>query len=854
MRIKTISTAILLAATLAGSATAELSRHTIPGKWLDEYLPEKLSDLKPPSYFTDLDKARQQAFMGRYKQALITVKLAKLTGPKAAWIKGYALANLGRTNEALEALADKAVADDPAVGLLTAQIHARVARYDKAIEILKKLVAKQPEALAPRFHLGLYLEQSGDVVGATKEYDQLHEQWWEKWRGQEARLFEDAESLTLLGQAFDHWAKLNGKYAANPDLQKLILKAFVQAYDIVDRSYWPAHVAAAEYYLSHENGAEAGKELKAALAGNPNDAHTCVLTGYIALAQFNFDGADAAIAAVRKIDAGNLECAVLEARSLLHQRTPKEADKVIKGIIEKNPDYVDALALAASAAALQMKDKDVEQLLAKIEKLDPHNASAYFELGEHLGAMRQYPRAEKMYEKAIDRAPWMSEARNGLGLLLTQSGDEDKAKIVLDAAYAYDPFNYRTINYLRLLDRMAKMDRVESKNFTLVFSRKRDPIIDLYVPEYMESIYADVCGVFKHQPELKTVIEIFPTHEQFSARVTGAPWIGTVGASTGRVIALATPAPGEGNAMGSYNWAQVLRHEFTHTVTLSATENRIGHWMTEGLAVMEEHSPMRWEWVPMLYNAVKHKELFSMENLTWAFVRPKKPTDRAMAYAQSAWVCEYIQEKWGRPALLKMMDEFRRGRVQEDIFPDVLGVPIKSFEVEFTAWAEKQVKGWGYDEATSKKYTELRDKAEAMVQTKQYAEALAAWEEIRTIRPMDQLPYQRLAFLYLNKGDVENAKKCLLRMHQTTVKDNRFAKRLARMCLDNKQLDEAKKYALESIYVDPYDLPAHEIMLEIAQKAQDAKAVEREEKVLPVLRAFKDQLRKDSLMPGAPTP
>ena len=26
--------------------------------------------------------------------------------------------------------------------------------------------------------------------------------------------------------------------------------------------------------------------------------------------------------------------------------------------------------------------------------------------------------------------------------------------------------------------------------------------------------------------------------------------------------------------MGPFNWAQVLRHEFTHTVTLSATENR----------------------------------------------------------------------------------------------------------------------------------------------------------------------------------------------------------------------------------------------------------------------------------------
>src|SRR5678815_1518668 len=172
----------------------------------------------------------------------------------------------------------------------------------------------------------------------------------------------------------------------------------------------------------------------------------------------------------------------------------------------------------------------------------------------------------------------------------------------------------------------------------------------------MESIHEQVCSEYKHdptfggRPEKKTIIEVFPTHDAFSVRTTGSPWIGTVGASTGRVIALASPGD---KTMGTYNWAQVLRHEYTHTVTLGATDNRIAHWMTEGLAVMEERTPLRWEWVPMLYNAVKNKELFSMEDLTWGFVRPKKPSDRQQAYAQSFWVCKYIDEKYGHDAILK---------------------------------------------------------------------------------------------------------------------------------------------------------------------------------------------------------
>src|SRR5205814_8505784 len=148
---------------------------------------------------------------------------------------------------------------------------------------------------------------------------------------------------------------------------------------------------------------------------------------------------------------------------------------------------------------------------------------------------------------------------------------------------------------------------------------------------------------FHHTPAVKTFIEVFPTHDAFSVRTTGSPWIGTVGASTGRVIALCAPRGGE-NTLGTYNWAQVLRHEFTHTVTLSMTDNRIAHWMTEGLAVYEERVPLRWEWVPMLYDAVKKKKLFTMDNLTWGFVRPKKPSDRQLAYAQSYWICQYIEE------------------------------------------------------------------------------------------------------------------------------------------------------------------------------------------------------------------
>jgi tetratricopeptide (TPR) repeat protein len=278
--------------------------------------------------------------------------------------------------------------------------------------------------------------------------------------------------------------------------------------------------------------------------------------------------------------------------------------------------------------------------------------------------------------------------------------------------------------------------------------------------------------------------------------------------------------------------------------------------MTEGLAVVEERIPLRWEWVPMLYNAVKKKQLFSMENLTWAFVRPKRPQDRALAYAQSYWICEYIEEKWGHPTILKMMDGFKQGKGQDEVFQDVLGLSLNSFSEEFFAWTEKQVAGWGYDEETTKKYDELTAKAENLIKARQYKEAAEAWEEIAKLRPMDQLPHQRLAGIYLSKeaSEPQKALAHLIRLHQVASKDDRFAKRIARLSLELNDLPLAEKYALQAVYVDPYDVDAHELLLSVQEKAGKADAAEREKRVIPVLKEWVKSYRKSTLIEGAPLP
>lgn len=843
-------------------------KDTIPQKWIDPYVPEDLPALDFRAYDDDLSKAEQQVFSGRYKLALFNARKIKDPKPellpRVALVKGRALAARGRYQEAIDALQDAKVADSPDVQVLQAELLSDLGRTDEATLLLKQHLKAHPESIPGHYWLGRVNEQIGDLESAKQAYGWFVEpaqNFLERWNGRQfvgASGADTAERVTTVARALDRWAQLNAKYRDNVKLHGTILNMFVRAYDVIDRGYWPAHVAAAEYFMGHDQNKEALAELqgdeetksKGALDYNPNAARALELIGLIALDGYNFDAADRVTEAIRKVNPNSPRADLLEARNLMLQRRPQDAIRPVQKVLSAQPKNLEALGLLASVYALQLKDDQMAEVLKQVEAIDPDNATAYFEVADRLGAVRQYPRAAEKYKVAIERAPWWTAPRNGLGLLYTQSGDEKGARAVIEEARKLDPFNLATTNYIRLLDDMDHFAQKETEHFIVMYNPELDPVIPEYFSDYMESVHAEICAEFKTEPRVKTMIEVFPTHDAFSVRTTGSPWIGTVGASTGRVIALVSPRAG-GDQMGTFNWAQVLRHEYTHTVTLAATDNRIAHWLTEGLAVYQEHTPMRWDWVPMLYNAVKKKELFSMEDLTWAFVRPKKPWHRTLAYAESFWVCKFVEEKWGHDAILRMLEEFRKGGHQDDVFPKVLGEPIPAFEKEFFAWTERQVAGWGYDEETSKKSDELKEKAEGLIKARQYAEAAEAWEEIAKLRPADALPHQRLAGLYVLTKQTDKAIAHFNALYQVELKDNRIAKRVARMHAEAGELDKAHQAALQAVYIAPYDLSAHELLADICQKAGDQKGLERERRVIPMLKKWMDDRKKEGPTAGA---
>jgi len=816
----------------------DLTHRAIPRKWVEPLLRDDLPALQLPDYVTSslLEKARGQVFAGRYKDALLTLQKIPHGDPiEIALIKTAALEPLGRWDEALAILSDQSVKDDSRVQINRARILSEMGRDRQAVALLGQVVQAHADSIDGHYWLGHISEKIGDLDGARQAYA-FFEPFIDKWQG-DPHQFSSAADVTTIGRGLDRWATLNSAYPTHRPLHDIILGMFLKAYDEIDRSYWPAHVAAAEYYAAHDDQESAVKELDQAADGNPQDIESLTLMGRIALQSYNFDAADAAIEGIRNIDPNSIAGNMLLTRALLQQRLPSDAQAAVKRVLAAQPSNIEALGLLAATEALQLHDDQTAAVLKQVDKLDPHNASAYLDVAEQLGAMRQYPRAAAMYKIAVDRAPWWTTARNGLGLLYTQSGEENDALTVLNAAHELDPFNYATTNYLRLLDELMKFSRKETAHFVVFYDAQTDPVIPEYFGDYLESIYPSVTGEYHQEPPVKTYIEVFPTHDAFSVRTTGSPWIGTVGASTGRVIAMVAPRKGHAT-MGPFNWSQVLRHEFTHTVTLAATDNRIAHWFTEGLAVLQEHSPLRWEWIPMLYQAVNKDQLFTLDHLTWAFIRPKRPIDRQLAYAESYWICQYIEENWGHQTILKMLAEFRQGKEQPDVFLEVLGKSESEFEKGFFAWTHKQVAGWGYDADSSKRYDELREQGEALIHSRDYQKAVEVWKQIETLRPVDQLPHSRLAGLYIRLNQPQNLVDELIQLHLRSLHDNIYAKKISRVYRDMGQTDKATAYALQAVYIDPYDPDAHELLADLDAKTGNTDGAAKEKRVLKILDAM----------------
>ena len=842
------------------------------------------------------EKAHNRYMAGQYKSAIkLFDEILTATPDEGPARVGKARAQqaMGRTEAALETLAAPP-ADNAAWLLMRAELLSSQGDYADAIALANQAYELNTLWAPAVRDYGQLLKKVGRDDDALTVFEQVTD------IVADGDYREDAAQLVAIGEILQVYSEMKG-LRASEQANNIFNNYFQVAYQDVDRGYWPAHMAAGWFALEKHRIKTASDEFGAALMLNPNIPEAHLGLGVIALSQWNFEGCLAEVKTALATNPNLADAHVLRTMCLLQWRRYDQATDAVAKVLELNPNHIEALSLAA---ALAVRGGDVE--LAKtysdrVAAIDSRCETLPLAIAEWLSAGRQFDEAHGYYQEAVLMAPASASAWTGLGELYMQVGREADAKEAFEKAHEIDDFRADIVNYLGLLDDMELYDVYETEHFIVKVDGDYDAVLLELVAAEAERIYSDVCTDFGHEPEVKTIIEIFPDHMDFSVRLTGRGWLGTVGACTGNVIVLVTPHEERGD-FGTYNWANVLRHEFAHTVTLSATDNRIPHWYTEACAVWQQPDRQGFDAVAQLIAAVREDRLFQVKELDWGFVRPKRAGDRSLAYAQSEWILEYIIETQGYDKVTEMLVAFREGKTQTEVFAEVLGTSEHGFDLAFNKWAREQVEAWGFDtiptDDLDKIATAVRrkprdaslratyaavlyregeyDKAKAeaekalaldsrnakalevlslvammskdwdialgyaqdllmvdehsgiavrvmaavFIEKRQWPLAVVALEQYQQRRPMDPFSYEQLAGVYTQLGYADKALPNLIELHQRSMTNPEYARRIAAIYNAAGEEALARHYYEQVTNIDPYETGTHEALAAIHRNAK----------------------------------
>jgi tetratricopeptide (TPR) repeat protein len=629
-----------------------------------------------------LQEARQRLLRGNYAEARALYEgLAKDPQFKVAATVGLCQTMLseGEYDKALAVL-DTALKTSPA----DATLHARRAEVlylrgrwedtDKALQ--QALTHDKEHFLAHWIRAQLYRDR-GDFKKAGEDLV-----WFVRTFDKRGQAITDPDDLLLVGLAEVERARADKRLL---DSFRVVLNDVLTPLFKKNPDFWPAEYEAGRLFLEKYNFEKAGPAFDKVLALNPRAAQALVSKGMAALDRFEIDEAEHMAARALKVNPRLTSALRLQADILTLAGAEAEALKILEQATAVNPREEATLARIAACHLLQGHDDEFKAVIASAAKQNPKCGLFYAELAAKLDLRKWYPEAEKFYKQALKLRPQMTAARNDLGLLYMRLGQEADAKTVLEEATLNDPFNVRVVNSLKVLDHLESYDTIKTEHFQVRFDPKHDKVLAAFVAKYLEKLYDDFAELFQYRPDGPFLIEILNNHDMFSGRVTALPDLRTIGACTGRMVAMCSPRDKSGKISQPFNWARVLRHELVHVFNLEQTNFKVPHWFTEGLAVSQEGFPMPPLWYELLKKRVGSGELMNLDNIHLGFIRPASGEDWQLAYLQSFQYVEYLKTTYGKERIGEFLKAYGEGLNTDAILTKYCKAAKADFEKGYRA-------------------------------------------------------------------------------------------------------------------------------------------------------------------------
>jgi Tfp pilus assembly protein PilF len=644
--------------------------------------------------------------------------------------EGHRLLRNGRYAEAEDALgaAEAEAKKNPAglagavatrLALEKAECHASQGQYAKAIGVLKAIAshdsrnAEVPAQLAELYLIRGEWEAAQQAVGQAEKLDRDHlrTRWvaarllelhgeldkavpawkWfvDRYNEKKPEIVSSAESLLLVGQAAERYYRASARGQELSDALNDVINDIYEAALRADPACWQAPLAEARLFLAGYNERAAVRELARAQQINPLAPEILVALGGADLQGYRLAPGRAKAERALSINPHYAPAYALLADLNISDERFDDALKAARQAVAENPRDEEALGRLAASCRLLVNPAGVAAAELAALASNPRPATFYAALGERLADRRKYHAAERAFLLAAAANPDRPDAAIGLGMLYMQIGREQEARSLFDAAFTADPFNVRALNMMKVLGHLAGYSTIDSQHFSVSIDPTQDELLGRYMSRYLESIYPELTQRFGYAPPGRTKIEILKNHQWFSGRTIGLPFVPTVGACTGRVVALASPRA----TRIPFNWARVLTHEVTHVITLQQTDFNIPHWYTEALAVESEGFPRPQEWNRMLLERVpKRNKLLTLDTINLGFIRPNEPEDRQLAYCQAQLYARYMKKRFGDDALIKMLMAYRRGLTTDRAIAACFQVAKADFERGYLSYLDEVVK------------------------------------------------------------------------------------------------------------------------------------------------------------------
>ncbi|MGD0899515.1 MAG: tetratricopeptide repeat protein [Thermoguttaceae bacterium] len=773
----------------------------------------------------ELASARKLWLRGNYAEAIDLYRPLAASSPEAALGLARCYESQGKSDEA--------------VGVLTAaggkrhEIQAELARLALARGDLKEAQARAEAALrlAPEQVLArLVLAEIAGSGGRLDEAQRGYRRLIDYYNQHEIKTAETLHWIGLAAAEYARWNRLSDQF------DFLVNDLYPDALQI-EPGYWPAHLEAGRLFLEKHNQAEATKEFKAALALNPRAAEVHAAMAALAMETHDADEAEASLRRALEINPLLLEAWHLRADLAWLNFQPEDALRLLlEKALPRNP--IDERTLGRVAACYLLLDavnspplpradaarsgeapasgypgvrvpsaalSRFARLVGEVTDRNPHAGEFFSTLADMLQARNKQSEAEAYYREAIRVMPRQAGPQAELGLLFMRAGREGEARKLLDDAFHADPFHVRVKNTLEVLDVLDAMEKTATEHFVLRYD-KADRLWARYAGRHLEGVWTDLCGEFGYRPPGPTLIEVFrearglPGQQWFGARMVGLPYLETVAASTGHIIAMTSPNE-EGLAHG-FNWARVLRHEMVHIITLQQTRFNIPHWFTEGLAVRSEGGPRPHRWNQILRRRSNRGDLLNLETINLGFARSMSGDDCQLAYCQGELYVEYMASRGGPGAVRKMLAAYAETPSTAEAIRLAMGISQKEFEQGYSAFVKKLVDGLTPG---------LGEPPEA-----EFGDLLAA----HRARPEDPDAAARLACGYLQRGAGKEATDLAEKVLRAKPKHPLAAYVLARLRIEANHADEAMKLLEACLDRQRPDALALDLLADLKLKAR----------------------------------